>query len=55
MEADLHSRYHALMCSTTDEEASYYAYSATLRIHGARLPFQEIETVLGVPRTHRHK
>lgn len=40
---------------TEDDEPSYFAYSATLRIHGTALPFDEIAKALGVGPTHQHK
>ncbi|MGB3738812.1 MAG: DUF4279 domain-containing protein [Pontixanthobacter sp.] len=41
--------------SDLDEEPSYFSYSATLRIHGGNLPFDEISSVLGVSPSHLHK
>ena len=37
------------------DEADYFAYSASLRIHGHDLPFQEISRKLGVKPTHVHR
>ncbi len=37
------------------DEPSYYDYSATLRIHGARLPFDAISDTLGIEATHKHR
>lgn len=36
-------------------EPIYFAYSATLRIHGNDLPFEEISTRLAVEPTHLHR
>jgi hypothetical protein len=36
------------------DEANYFCFSATLRIHGADLPFAEISERLGVQPTHHH-
>jgi len=36
-------------------EPSYFAYSATLRIHGMDLPLDEIEQRLGVKASHQHR
>ena len=41
--------------SVMGDEPSYFAYSATLRIHGTNLPFDEISQALGVDPTHQHK
>lgn len=38
----------------SDDYDPYVAYSATLRIHGVRLPFDDIEARLGVQPSHRH-
>ena len=38
-----------------DDEPSYFAYSATLRIHGTDLPLEGITSVLGVAPSHTHK
>ena len=38
-----------------DDEPSYFAHSATLRIHGTDLPFEDIAEVLGVPPSHTHR
>jgi hypothetical protein len=37
------------------DEALYFAYGATLRIHGQELPFEEISASLGVEPTHVHR
>jgi hypothetical protein len=37
------------------DEANYFRFSATLRIHGDGLPFQEISQRLGVEPTHLHR
>lgn len=37
------------------EEQTYFAYSATLRIHGDGLPFKEIGERLEVKPTHMHR
>jgi hypothetical protein len=37
------------------EEANYFCFSATLRIHGDGVPFQEIGERLGVEATHIHR
>ena len=37
-----------------EDERSYFAHSATLRIHGKSLPFKAIEEALGVPPSHTH-
>jgi hypothetical protein len=37
------------------DEPVYFAFSATLRIHGEGLPFAEISSRLGVPPTHSHR
>lgn len=37
------------------DEPSYVAFSATLRIHGDDLPFEEISRQLGVQPTHLHR
>ena len=36
-------------------EANYFHFSATLRIHGDGIPFEEISERLGVERTHVHR
>ncbi len=41
--------------SADNEEPSYFAYSATLRIHGADLPLEEITNTMGVLPSHQHK
>ena len=38
-----------------DDEHSFFEYSATLRVHGADLPFEEIAKTLGVSATHEHR
>ena len=45
----------AMVFSDPDEEPSYFAYSATLRIHGRDLPFEEIERMLVVAPSHTHR
>ena len=37
------------------DELSYFAHSATLRIHGTDLPFQGISVALGVAPSHTHR
>ena len=37
------------------EEANYFRFSATLRIHGDGVPFEEISQRLGVRPTHLHR
>ena len=37
------------------DEATYFCYSATLRIHGDNVPFEEISHRLGVQPTHLHR
>jgi hypothetical protein len=37
------------------DEATYFRFSATLRIHGDGVPFQEITERLGVEPTHIHR
>ncbi len=37
------------------DEANYFRFSATLRIHGDGVPFQEISERLGVEPTHLHR
>ncbi|MHB8901773.1 MAG: DUF4279 domain-containing protein [Thermoguttaceae bacterium] len=37
------------------EEAHYFLFSATLRIHGDDVPFEEISQRLGVQPTHLHR
>jgi hypothetical protein len=37
------------------DEPDYYAYSATLRIHGPRLPLDAISKYLGIEATHQHR
>ena len=44
----------AMRFSAPDDEPSYFAYSATLRIHGTDLPFEEIAKALGVLPSHKH-
>lgn len=39
----------------SEGEACYFAYSATLRIHGIHLPFDEITQALGVAPSHQHR
>jgi hypothetical protein len=39
----------------SNDESSYFAYSATLRIHGADLRFDEISHMLGVTPSHQHR
>jgi hypothetical protein len=41
--------------STEEDEPSYFAYSATLRIHGSGLPLDEITKCLGVELSHQHR
>jgi hypothetical protein len=41
--------------SVPDDEPSYCAYSASLRIHGTNLPFDEISQALGVNPTYQHR
>ena len=41
--------------SASDDEPSYFAYSATLRIHGTDLPLEEIAKALGVAPSHEHR
>ena len=54
--ADITWRYSlAMRVSDADDESSYFAYSATLRIHGINLPFDEISLTLGVDPSHQHK
>ena len=43
------------MPSEATDEPSYFAYSATLRIHGVGLPLDEITRQIGVPPTHQHR
>lgn len=38
-----------------DSEPTYFAYSATLRIHGADLPIDEITLRLGVEPSNKHR
>jgi hypothetical protein len=38
-----------------DDEPSYFAHSATLRIHGADLPFESIAEALGVIPSYVHR
>ncbi|MBO9622761.1 MAG: DUF4279 domain-containing protein [Sphingomonas sp.] len=38
-----------------DAEQTYYAYSATLRIHGDCLPLDQITKHLGIQPTHQHR
>jgi hypothetical protein len=37
------------------DDPIYFCYSATLRIHGERMPFDEITARLGVQPTHVHR
>jgi hypothetical protein len=37
------------------DEETYYHFSATLRIHGVHVPFEEIAQQLGVQPTHVHR
>ena len=37
------------------DEETYFAYTASLRIHGDNLPFKEITKRLGVQPTHAHR
>lgn len=37
------------------DEANYFRFSATLRIHGDGVPFEEISERLGVEPTHLHR
>ena len=37
------------------DEANYFHFSATLRIHGVDLPFEQITQRLGVQPTNRHR
>lgn len=37
------------------DEANYFCFSATLRIHGDGVPFEEISNRLGVQPTHSHR
>jgi hypothetical protein len=41
--------------SAGEDDQSYFAHSAILRIHGTCLPFEEISATLGVQPTHRHR
>ena len=41
--------------ATNRTSPTRFAYSATLRIHGEALPFDEIERCLGVEPTHLHR
>lgn len=41
--------------SVKRDEPSYFAYSATLRIHGAVLPFDEISRTLAVASSYQHR
>jgi hypothetical protein len=43
------------MATEPTEEPSYFAYSATLRIHGVNLPLDEITRQFGVAPTHQHR
>ena len=38
-----------------EDEPPYFAFSATLRIHGADLPFDQITRTLGLTPTHQHQ
>src|SRR4051812_32207312 len=40
--------------SLSDDDQSYIAYRATLRIHGINLPVEEIKATLDVQPTHQH-
>jgi len=40
--------------TVSDNDHSYAAYSATLRIHGTGLPFEEIGATLGIQPSHQH-
>jgi hypothetical protein len=37
------------------DEANYFCFSATLRIHGDNVPFEEVSERLGVQPTHVHR
>jgi hypothetical protein len=37
------------------DEANYFRFSATLRVHGDGVPFEEIRERLGVEPTHQHR
>lgn len=37
------------------DEANYFCFSATLRVHGDGVPFEEISERLGVAPTHLHR
>jgi hypothetical protein len=41
--------------SPSNRDESYFAYSATLRVHGTKLPLEEIAATLGVHPTYQHK
>jgi hypothetical protein len=41
--------------SEEQDEANYFRFSATLRIHGNDVPFEEISQRLGVQPTHLHR
>jgi hypothetical protein len=47
--------FEAMPMSPSDDEPSYFAYSATLRIHGTDLPLEGITLTLGVAPSHTHK
>jgi hypothetical protein len=50
--------FYTLIGSLTDaepDEANYFRFSATLRIHGEDVPFEEISHRLGVRPTHLHR
>ncbi len=37
------------------DEPNYFCFSASLRIHGVGVPFEEITRTIGVEPTHQHK
>lgn len=41
--------------SVDSDEPSCFAYSATLRIHGADLPLEDVTRALGVSPSHQHR
>jgi hypothetical protein len=43
------------MSEAVDDDSIYFAFSATLRIHGQALDFERIEAVLGLVPTHTHR
>jgi hypothetical protein len=50
--------YHTLRGFLNGEEpneANYFRFSATLRVHGINIPFEEIAKQLGVQPTHIHR